>query len=138
MSNTWPTDLVQLCENAGVGTRGETIFEGLKAAVPRGDGPYLRIVGTGGSGPEWVHNANTPAFKFPAAQLMAVGKDYQATWDMINAAYDAVVPVRNQTIPPSGTVQYRAIRPLQEPFPLPLDDLERVRFTFNVRGDKAP
>ena len=39
----------------GVGTYGSNIFLGSKAVIPTGDGPYLSIIETGGTGAIRTH-----------------------------------------------------------------------------------
>lgn len=132
----WKDDLAQVCVNAGVGTLGTNIFLGLKSALPLGDGPYLTIVPTGGSGPDPTHNDGTIAYVRPAAQFLATAKTYEDAEAMIYAAFSAVTVIENQFIPPSGTTWYVKINPLQNPFDMPPDELARARIAFNVLGKK--
>lgn len=127
-------DLVTILTQAGVGTAGTTIFWSSKAPIPTGDGPYLSIIETGGTDPWLVHNAGS-YYQRPSAQILARGKSYDATRNMIKNAYNALVRKRNVTI---NSVWYVSIDIHQEPFDLAVDDSGRIRYAFNITAVKRP
>lgn len=120
---------------SSLGTFGSTIFIGEKTAIPSGDGPYLSIIETGGSGPQRIQNQLLPAYKYPTAQIVTRAKTYVAARTMAQSAWDLVASVRNQTV---GGSWFRHMTPLQsEPFSGGVDDKDRPTVKFNVLGDKG-
>jgi hypothetical protein len=141
---SWTGDLVILCEDASVGTLGVDIFVGSKANIPilASGEATLTITDTSGSGPERTQNRTiTPAYIRPAAQFLTrAGTSAQAR-EKAQAAYDAVVGIRNSLIWDTGYVSsgwYREINPLQEPFDAGVDDRKQARYSFNVIAVKRP
>jgi hypothetical protein len=112
-----------------------TVYLSSAANIPDGDGPYLSLIETGGTGPEYVQNQANPAYQRPALQVVARAKNYVVARGMIAVAYNVLANKRNQTL---GSVWYRSIRPLQEPFDIGLDDRQRARCAFNVLAVKRP
>jgi hypothetical protein len=101
-SDTFLDELVRILENAGLGKRGETIFAGSKAAIPRGtrptDPPILSIKATGGTGPAGTHNDGAGAYRRPSAQVIARALTWAAAEAIAQAAYAALIAVRNQEV----------------------------------------
>lgn len=129
-------ELISLLETAGVGTEDTDIFQTSKSLIPAGVGPYLSLVETGGTAPENTHNAvSTPAYQRPTVQILVRAESPADSAEMIRAAYDALVGVRNTTV---SSVFYREIRPMQEPTDLGLDSTGRHRMAFNVMVVKRP
>ncbi len=94
-------ELVSILVAAGVGTSAGNIFAASSADIPTGSGPYLTIEPTGGLFAERTHNeTSSPAYQRPTAQIVVRAKTYSAARTMANAAYTALVNVRNQTITP--------------------------------------
>lgn len=118
-----------------VGVIGSNIFLGSKAVIPVGDGPYLSLTETGGSGPTRVHNHASANTQRPTAQIAVRAKSYVVARTMAKAAYLALDGVFNTTI--SG-VLYHSITARQEPTDVGLDVKERVLITFNIDAEKAP
>lgn len=131
----WLDELAQRMEDTGVAADKTDVFLGEKDEIPDGPGPYLSIRDTGGTGPERRQNQQSVAYQRPSAQLVATALDYQDAEALIRAAYDACDTVHDEVI---GTTYYLSIRPLQEPFGMPLDGNKRARVAFNVLGDKRP
>lgn len=129
-------ELISVFVAAGVGTFNTNIFASTKANIPPGDGPYLSVVETGGSGPEDTHNSQKlPAYVRPNAQVVARAKSYSVARTMAGAAYAAVYPVKNQLV--SG-VWWRQVNCLQEPFDMGADDVGRVQVAFNIQVTRRP
>jgi hypothetical protein len=118
-----------------VGVIGSNIFLGSKAVIPVGDGPYLSLTETGGSGPTRVHNQTGANTQRPTAQIAVRAKSYVVARTMAKAAYLALDGVFNTTI--SG-VLYHSITARQEPTDVGLDAKERVLITFSIDAEKAP
>lgn len=139
-------DLVVLLVGASIGI-AETpapgnVFWSSKAAIPSGDGPYLSMIETGGSGPEGTHNAaaigSLPAYVRPNVQIIVRGKVYAAVRAMIDAAYGVIAKTgeRSQLI---NSVWYRSMIPLQEPFDFGTETgTGRIVYVFNVAITKRP
>lgn len=129
-------DLIVYGVAAGLGTAGTTIFKGSGAIYPVGDGPYVTLIETGGSGPEGTHNSLiTPAYVRPSVQFVARGKVYDTVRAKLVQWYNLVFDIRNQTI--NGTY-WRQVVIVQEPFDLPPDSAGRVRLAFNANVVKRP
>lgn len=119
----------------GVGVYGSNIFSGSRAKIPEGDGPYLSLTETGGSGPTRVHNTAGASTQRPTAQVLVRAKNYAAARTMSKAAYLALDGVFNTII--SG-VFYQSITARQEPTDVGLDVKERVLISFNIEAQKEP
>lgn len=119
----------------GVGTVGSNIFLGSKAAIPVGDGPYLSLIETGGSGPTRVQNTPGAKTQRPTAQIVARAKSYLVARTMAKAAYLALDGVFNTTL--SG-IFYQKITARQEPTDIGLDAQGRPMIVFNIDAEKAP
>jgi hypothetical protein len=130
-------DIIYVLEQAGVATPATNLFVGPLAVVPRqlpSGQPVLVITATPGAGPTETHNiTNAPSYTNPGAQLAGHGIDYDETVALVQDAYDALYPIRNQYVG-SGSVLpwYLWIRPLQEPFPIGVDAQGVIRVVFNV------
>ena len=132
--STFGQDLITLFSSAGVGTANKTLFFSSKATLPSGD--VLSVTDTGGPGPERTQNSViTPAYLRSNAQVVARGATHARAHALIQAAYDASVGVRNTFI---GSGYYREINPIQEPFDTGLDELGRIRLTFNLTAIRRP
>lgn len=97
-SESFVAELISILVAAGVGIDGKTIFGTASAVIPAGKGPYLTIKPTGGTGPLGTHNAGTGAYRRPGAQIMVRASSWLVAETMANAAYDALVAVRNQAV----------------------------------------
>lgn len=119
----------------GVGTIGSNIFLGSKAVIPAGDGPYLSLIETGGSGPARTHNGE-PVTR-PTAQVLCRAKSYTVARGKLKDAYNALggaQGLHNTTL--SGTF-YQSVVPRQEPTDIGLDDETRPMIVFNIEAEKA-
>lgn len=139
--STWHDELLHIFSGAGVGIPGVNMFATTAKTLPKGNGPFLSVIPTGGSGPDNTHNYTTvPAYQIPGAQIVVRSNSYPAAEAMARRAYNACFATANEWIG-SGVLSatgtwYRKIRPTQEPFDLGLDAEGRARVAFNVLGDK--
>jgi len=132
----WTDDIGAYLVAEGVGVLATNIYISSKAPIPPGDGPFLSIIETGGSGPDRTQNSVLQnAYENPSAQILVRGKSYVAARAKLRLAYNAFVKVRNQTI--NGT-WYLWMRPQQEFIDLGLDETGRARVAFNVFACKRP
>lgn len=97
-SDTFLDEIVAVLVNAGVGVLNESIFASSKAGIPRGDGPVATIRALGGASPVGTHNDGAAAYVMPTAQVIVRGVSWQATNAMAQAAYTALVAVRNAAL----------------------------------------
>ena len=119
----------------GVGTFGSDIFLGSKAVIPSGDGPFLSLTETGGSGATRTHNGS-PVSR-PSAQILARAKSYVAARTKLKSAYDALGGAKGlHNVTLSGTF-YQSVVPRQEPTDIGLDDDDRPMIVFNIEVQKA-
>lgn len=132
---TWPEDLVTLLVNEGVGTAGVNIFISSQSSGPIKNESQLLITETGGSGATRVQNTAGDGYEHPSAQILVKGKSYVTARAMANAAYNALVKVRNETV--NGT-WYIEIRGLQRIIDIGLDENNHIRLAFNVLASKRP
>lgn len=118
----------------GVGTISSSIFLGSKAVIPTGDGPYISLTETGGSGPTFVHNTSGSNTQRPTAQILVRAKSYLVARSKAKEAYLALNGVWNTTI---AGVFYQKITARQEPTDIGLDDENRPMIVFNIDVEKA-
>lgn len=143
-------DLITLMEDGGVATLNTNLFISTQASVPilaSGDAT-LQIVETSGAGTERTQNSVIrPAYIHPSAQFTARANTYAKAKAMAQAAYDAVVGIRNclitanrEYVTGAGLQSgwYREINPLQQPFDGGPDDRKQARCQFNVIAIKRP
>lgn len=120
----------------GVGTVGSDIFLGSKAVIPTGDGPYLSLIETGGTGSRRTHNG-TPVAK-PTAQILSRAKSYTVARTKLKAAWDALggdKGLHNVTL---GSTFYQSITPRQQFGDIGLDGSARPMIVFNIDAEKQP
>lgn len=108
------------------------VFLSRGARIPDGDGPYLSLIDTGGSGPSYTHNRKSNPYCNISIQLVTRAKDATVAWTLCNDAIAELQGIRNTTL---GTSFYLWIRPVQsDPMELPLDERRRARFAFNINA----
>lgn len=139
--STWSSELIHILSGAGVGLPNVNMFVSSARTLPKGLGPFLTVIPTGGSGPENTQSQVTvPAYQLPGAQIVCRSTSFTLAENMARNAYNALFAVTNEwvgsgVLSPTGT-WYRKIRPTQEPFDLGLDADDRIRVAFNVLGEK--
>lgn len=119
----------------GVGTFGSNLFLGSGALIPQGDGPYISITETGGTGPTRIHNQSAANTQRPTAQICVRAKSYAVARAKAKVVYLALDGVFNTVV---GGVLYHSIMARQEPTDIGLDALERRMIVFNVDAEKVP
>lgn len=96
-SPSYLQELVAILVAAGVGVEGVTIFAGSKAVLPR-TGAVLHVKPTGGVAPMGTHNDGAAAYRRPGAQLIAHAETWSSAEALAQAAYGALVAVRNRAV----------------------------------------
>lgn len=97
-SDTFLQEIVTILVNANVGVYGEDLLASSQSTIPI-DGTYCLLKETGGLPPIKTHNAIAgPAYHRPAATLYVHASDQATAWQRINAAYAALVVVKNQDV----------------------------------------
>lgn len=120
----------------GVGVLGTNIFLSSKTAIPSGNGPYLTLTETGGTGADRTQN-NT-ALERPTAQLHARASSYLTARAMLKAAYLALGgPNGLHNVTLSGT-WYLSVTARQNITDIGLDDAGRASVVFNIDAVKNP
>ncbi len=99
-SATFIQEILAVLEAAGVGTRSVDLFGSSQVALPGPDvdGPFLVVRSTGGAAPLGTHNEGAGALRRPGVQILAHGRDGEAAEAMAQAAYSALVAVRNREV----------------------------------------
>ena len=120
----------------GVGVYGSSIFLGSKALIPLGDGPYLSLVETGGTGAVRSHNG-TPVTR-PSAQVLCRAKAINVARAKLKEAFDALGGAQGLHNVTLGTTFYQSLVPRQEPTDIGLDVQARPMVVFNVDAEKEP
>jgi len=119
--------------SAGV-TTANRIYIGNRAVLPTGTSvAFLSLTATGGLEPVGTHNGGPTRYRRPTFQVVARAGTYALAEALALAAY-AALAFQNATV--SG-VAFLRVRPLQEPFELPLDTDQRCRVAFNVIAEHA-
>lgn len=119
--------------NQNVGLTASSIFFGSKAPLPAGDGPYITLTETGGTGAARMHNSSTER---PTLQIYTRAKSAKTARAVARAAYDALGGpdgLYNLTL---DGVTYVKIVARQEPTDVGADDIGRVCYSFNIDAEK--
>lgn len=133
---SWGNDLVTILVNGGYGIYNTNIGLSQKWSIPAGNGPFTTIIETGGTGAVRTQNsAPQAAYRRPGAQITVRSISSTIAKSKAEFAYVLFAAVKNQYV---NGVWYVEIVPTQEPFEMPLDDLNRQLYTFNVLGYKRP
>lgn len=91
-------EIVAVLVAAGVGIEGQNIFGSSLASIPSGPGPILSIRATGGTPPIGTHNDGAGAYRRPSVQIIVGAAIEEQAFAMAQAAYDALIAVRNQAV----------------------------------------
>jgi hypothetical protein len=112
----------------------QRVFYGNRATLPTGTSvAFVTLQATGGYESTGTHNDGVTKYRKPTFQVVARAGTYDSAEALANAAY-AALTFQNATV--SG-VAFLRVRPLQEPFELPLDTDQRCRVAFNVIAEHA-
>lgn len=121
----------------GVGTYGTSIFIGAKAVIPAGDGSYLTLVETGGSGS--AKTQNNTATERPTLQAVARAKDVAVARAMLAAFYNALGGANGLHNVTLGGIFYLSITARQSiPTDIGTDASGRAMFSMNFDAEKQP
>lgn len=126
--------LVSLGVGALIGAN-KNIFQGAKATIPTGNGPFLLMVAYGGSGAD---RTNSSVVSRPSVQIESRAGDYKTAETMLKAAFNALggdMGLHNITI---NGIFYLSITPRQEFIDMGVDDAVRARIAFNIDIQKEP
>jgi hypothetical protein len=126
-------ELGSFIANAAGLTVGEDCFKGTMPATPD---VCAAIAEYGGLSPRYVFGTSGIADDMPRVQVLVRGTvdDYAGPRALAETIYRALSNVANQTL--SGT-RYLAVTPLQPPYSLLQDDLDRYVVGFNCQIEKA-
>ncbi len=92
-------EIAKLINDAGLGTLDSDMFIGRKIPLPKeGDGPFIQILNTGGTEPDYIHNSDGPNLQNPSCQILVRGKQFELTRTRIWAIWRILNSVRNQTV----------------------------------------
>lgn len=94
--DSWEEDIVQLLEDAGLGTEGTDIFYTAKATIPSGDGPYTLIIATGGLEPDETHDGLE--YEQLSAQVSVRAKTASSAWTRALAVWRELDGKRDVTV----------------------------------------
>jgi hypothetical protein len=100
-AGTYLWEILKILEVAGVGTVGVDLW-GSEATIPEPDPaterPILIASPTGGAGPLGTHNDGPAAYRRPGMQILVRARTWEAAEAMAQAAYSALVAVRNEAV----------------------------------------
>lgn len=130
-------EVASVIVDAGHGVINTTLFLSSKATIPDGDGPYIRIIGSGGAGADNVQNQNNPAYMHPSVMVIVTAKSYPIAYDRAMEIFVDLCSIVNEEI--NGT-WYLRIRPINPPADVlgVEDKLNRAQCSFNVIAEKRP
>ena len=129
-------EIIEQLVREGVGRVGSTILTGTGAVIPRGDGPFLSLVETGGTTSAKTHN-NTATGR-PTLQLKARASDQRQARAMLKAAYNALGGENGLHNVILSDTFYLRIVARQEPTDTGQDEAGRATFAFNIEVEKQP
>ena len=128
-------EIIALLEAKGIGVFGTNMFVGSKAIIPVGDGPFLVVVETGGTGATRVQNQKGAKTRRPTAQVSVRGASGPTSRVMAEEAYQALDGVTNELI--AGTF-YQSITVRGDLANLGEDDSGRTFLSFNIDAERQP
>lgn len=112
-----------------------SIFLGSWAVIPDGNGPFLTLTDTGGTGSSYTQNADGAATHNFTLQLLGRAKDPMQLKLLMRQAH-AVLDGRTNLI--LSGIPYLSIYARQLPTDLGQDGKGRAMMSFNIMGEKAP
>lgn len=128
-------EIIDRLEALGVGVEGSNIFASSKSAIPSGNGPYLTITETGGTGSAKTQNSATER---PSAQILVRAASYAAARAMAKAAYDALGGANGLHGVSLNGVGYLNLNARQNLTDIGLDGSGRSMIVFNIDAEKEP
>lgn len=95
-SDSLEAEMASLIQDASLGTLGTDMWYGQKAVLPTGDGPYMRVVATGG--PHSLETHDGSEYERPTFQVTVTGTSYNTTRTRAYAIWRTLKGVRNTTV----------------------------------------
>ena len=132
----WPYEIRDRLVSQAVGVYNTNIFIGSSAIVPDGDGPYLQINETGGSGFSRTHNNTATAYV--TAQILVRAQSYSAARTMIFAAFNALGGENGLYNFALSGVDYVSLKARGVPADTGKDAKQRATLSFNIEAEKFP
>ena len=92
----WEQEVVQLLEDASLATFNTDMWIGTLKVLPVGDGPYIRLIDTGGSAPDTTHDGRV--YENLSCQIVVTAKSYTvgrtralAIWRELDGKYNTSI-----------------------------------------------
>ncbi len=120
----------------GIGILGTNIFLGAKVQVPKGSGPYVSIVETGGTGA--VRTQNNTSRQRPTGQVTVRSDSYVTARTKIKHVYNALGGVNGLYNFTLNGAHYVSLTVRTEPIEVGMDDDNRSMLSFNFDAEKRP
>lgn len=89
-------EVASVISDASLGTGGTDMFYGQQAVLPPGNGPYVRILATGG--PHTLETHDGSEYERPTFQVVVTGVVYNTTRARAYAIWRALKGTRETTI----------------------------------------
>lgn len=131
-------EVMSVLTTATVGVENTNIFSGTGKPWPvEEEGPYMRLISSGGSPTNRTHSeTDLPAYVAAALQLLLRTKDYTAGDTMIRAGLTALMKKRNVLV---QGVWWLSVTPLQvEPIDLGVDEDGWQHLSLNLVVTRRP
>lgn len=129
-------EIIARLTSQNVGTFGTDIFASSGAVIPPGDGPFLNLTETGGTGADRTHNDT--ATENPTAQIAARASSSQVARAKLKLAYDALGGANGLHNVTLSGVFYLSVTPRQNITDIGKDDDGRPMCAFNIDAEKQP
>lgn len=100
ISGTWHGELLKLLEDAGVGTREESLFASTKATIPDGEGPYVLVLDAPPGKAGAVTKGEPAANRLirPRVRILCFAASSTVASATAHAVYNALLPVKNREV----------------------------------------
>lgn len=92
----WEEEVVSVLSGAGLATLNTDAFIGPAAILPKGDGPYITVIDTGGLSPVETHNGSI--YERLSAQIVVRAAKYRVARTRALAIWRALDGLRNETV----------------------------------------
>lgn len=127
-------DVATLIVSDGLATLGGTLFIG---PLPASPDLAISILPTVSAPPDAIFNESTPGMERPRVQIRVRGeaKDYSVPRILIECIYRALANRGGFTV---NSTKYADLSPVQQPFPLGMDNNSRWVFAVNFEAWKEP
>jgi hypothetical protein len=129
-------EIANRIQSLGIATLGQNMFLSSKSSVPDGNGPYISIIETGGTGSR--RTQNDTATQRPSAQILVRASSYPTARAKAVEVYNALGGDNGLYNTMLNGTFYQQIVPVQQVNDLGLDQLSRARVAFNINAEKVP